>query len=101
MLGKLIIAEEQCSGRVSSLRIFCRLDISLYRDISRDGGQGYKYVVNEVNRTFSTCLFYNHSQPNGMGDGLFWHLAQALQHVAEKKFLINSPPPPPVPRSVV
>jgi len=72
------------------------MDISVYCDTSRDGRQGFKYVVNEVNRTFSTCLYYKHGQPQGMADGLFQHLTQVLHHVVVNEFLITPPPPSPV-----
>ena len=55
MLGKLILAEEHESGQLSSLRIFARLDISIYRDNSRNQSR-FQYVLSEVNRTLSTAL---------------------------------------------
>lgn len=94
MLGKLILAEEKNSRQLSSLRIFCRLDISVYRDASYDDG-GFQYVVSEVNRTTSTALFTPYAEPIGTRHSMIRHLAQVLHHATVSKCFRASPPPPP------
>jgi hypothetical protein len=100
MLGKLILAEERCSGRFSALRIFCRIDVSVFRDCSGDvdldSDSGFKYVVNEVDRTLNTCLYYAMNKPGGAADMMFVHLSKILLSAVQKKLLLNPPPPPPV-----
>ena len=91
MLGKLILAEERTSGKLSSLRIFTRLDISVYRDVSRDGS-GFQYVLSEVNRNLSTCLYFNWAKPSGMRDAMLLHHSKLLWHVARYKCLLKEPP---------
>jgi len=105
MLGKLILAEERGSGKFSSLRIFCRMDVSVFRDCSGDvdlgSDSGFKYVVNEVNRTPNTCLYYVANKPEGAADMMFAHLSKILLYTVQKKLLLNPPPAPTVRRAPV
>ena len=94
MLGKLILAEERASNALSALRIFARLDISVYRDASVNGS-GFQYVVSEVNRTLGTCLYSAFAEPIGTWDALVTHLAETLHLVTSNKCLVKPAPTPP------
>jgi hypothetical protein len=89
MLGKMVLAEEAQYGAVSGLRLFGRWDISVFRH--RDTGK-YKYFVNEVTRSWDTCLFHLYAEPKGITDFFFLHLAQLLHYCVTMQFL-RSPPP--------
>jgi hypothetical protein len=52
-LRALIVKEESVTNRMSSYRIFCRLDVGVFKD--RDGT--YHFMVNEAERSISTYLF--------------------------------------------
>jgi len=94
MLGKLILAEERTSGELSSLRIFSRLDISVYRDTSANGS-GFQYVLSEVNRTLSTAVYSAYAEPIGTWDALITHLAETLHLATANGCFLSHPPPPP------
>lgn len=94
MMGSLVLAEEKSFGFVSALRMFGRCDVSIYRDIS--SGR-YQYVVNEVTRSYSTCLFEPWCDPPGIVDIMMARFLHVLQSVATSKFLSGQPPPPPIP----
>ena len=94
MVGSLILAEEKMLGIVSGLRIFGRCDVSIYRDVS--AGK-YKYVMSEITRSYSTCLFEPSCDPTGIADVMIARLLHVLQRVASSKFLAGTPPPPPTP----
>jgi len=100
MLGKLVLAEERCSGKFSSLRIFCRMDVSVFRNCSGNvdmgSDSGFRYVVNGVNRTPNACLYYAVSKPTGAANMMFGYLSEILLHTVQKKLLSNPPPAPPI-----
>lgn len=88
MLGKMVLAEEAQYGAVSGLRLFGRWDVSVCRH--KATGK-YQYFVNEVTRSWDTCLFHHHSDPEGMGDFLLSHLAKLLHHCVTTEFLRSRP----------
>lgn len=81
------------------------MDVSVFRDCSGDvdlgSDSGFKYVVNEVDRTLNTCLYYAVNKPDGAADMMFAHLSKILLSVVQKKLLLNPPPAPPVRRASV
>ena len=93
ILGRVIALEERRTKRMSGLRIFVRLDVSVFRE--RETGS-YRFFVNEITRTHGTCLFQewvSHDQ----SDFVFQDLCHILHLVAsEKLFLVKPSPPPPV-----
>jgi len=57
---------------------------------------GFKYVVNEVNRSPNTCLYYAANKPEGAADMMFGHLRETLFSAVKKGLFLNPPPTPPV-----
>jgi hypothetical protein len=92
MLGKLVLAEEREYRRFSGLRIFARMDVSVYRDKTN---QVYRYVVNEVARGHTTHLFHGHDSDLGTSDHMITNLALLLHYVASHKLNHAEPPSPP------
>jgi len=76
------------------------MDVSVFRDCSGDvdlgSDSGFKYVVNEVDRTLNTCLYYVVNKPGGAADMMFGHLSKILFSAVQKKHLLNPPPAPPI-----
>lgn len=88
MVGKMVLAEEAQYGAISGLRLFGRWDISVCRH--RVTGK-YQYFVNEITRSWDTCLFHPHADPEGMGDFLLDHLTKLLHHCVTTEFLRSRP----------
>ncbi|KDR67504.1 hypothetical protein GALMADRAFT_216369 [Galerina marginata CBS 339.88] len=87
MLAKVIILEEVKFKRKSGLRIFCRMDVSVYRNATT---AKHEFFVNEITRSHGACLFtkWDHS--------LKWRAAfntfsQILHLAAKKKFYLSPP----------
>lgn len=93
MLGKLVLAEERRYKRFSGLRIFARMDVSVFRH-SETGK--YQYFVNEVGRAHSTHLFHNYVDESGIGDHMITNLVKLLHYSASQKLLQSKPPSPPM-----
>jgi hypothetical protein len=91
MLGRLITLEEREMGRMSGLRVFVRLDVSVFRE-SRTGA--YRFFVNEITRGHGAGLFQEWVS-HEKADFLFQHLAEVFHLVASNKLYLNPPPPPP------
>jgi len=76
------------------------MDVSVYRDCSGDvdlgSDSGFKYVVNEVNRTPNTCLYYAANKPEGAADMMISHLRDVLLSAVKNKLFLKPPPTPPV-----
>lgn len=90
ILGRVIALEEKQTRRMSGLRVFCRLDVSVFRE--RETG-GYRFFVNEITRTHGAGLFQEwvgHEQ----ADYFFEHLARVLGQVATLALYSGCPPPP-------
>jgi len=75
MLYRLVTAEEFITGRRSCMRIFVRMDISVFQ---RKGG--FNYMVNELTRSHQTALFLHWG--NGRMDLCIQDLAKVLHFVA-------------------
>ena len=90
MLGKIILQEERQTGRMSGLRIFCRLDVSVCRD--RATGE-HSFFINEIMRTQGAALFQGWDIKNRL-DLLFMHMENILHLVASQKLYIQPPTPP-------
>ena len=54
ILGKILLLEERQTGRMSGLRMFCRLDVSVFREQATGK---HSFFVNEITRAHSTGLF--------------------------------------------
>jgi hypothetical protein len=76
--------------RMSGLRVFCRLDVSVYRE--KATGK-HSFFVNEVTRTHGSGLF-QHWTDHQMADPFFVHLMHVLHLVASEKLLHGCPLPP-------
>ena len=88
ILGKIILLEERQSGRMSGLRIFCRLDVGVFRDQAT--GE-HCFFVNEVTRTHTAALFQEFLS-HQMADPVFSHLSDLLHMVALRNcFLVHLP----------
>jgi hypothetical protein len=93
ILGRIIALEERRSERMSGLRIFVRLDVSVFRE--RDTGR-CRFFVNEITRTHGTGLFQEWLDRD-QADFLFQELCEVLHLVASQRlFLVEPSPPPPV-----
>lgn len=88
-LARVIALEERKTGRMSGLRVFCRVDVSLYRE--SEGGS-HRYFVNEITRTHGAALFPNWDVENRLGF-LFNHMSNTLHYISAKK-LYQQPPIP-------
>jgi hypothetical protein len=75
MLYRTVLAEEHFSKRRSCMRIFVRMDISVYQQ----QGQ-FHYMVNELTRSHQSALFLQYD--NGKMDLCIQDLATVLHFVA-------------------
>lgn len=89
MIGKMVLAEERQYQRFSGLRIFARLDVSVYRD-TRSGT--YKYFVSEVTRGHGTHLFHGRDSEVGASDHFISVLSKILHYTATNKLNHSLPP---------
>jgi hypothetical protein len=76
LLSRLVAAEEFYTKRRSCMRIFVRMDISVFQ---REGK--FHYMVNELTRSHQTGLFM-HWDRMGHMDSLILDLANVLHFVA-------------------
>jgi len=90
ILGKIILLEERQTRRMSSLRVFCRLDVSVFRERSTGN---HSFFVNEVTRTHGAGLFQFWSDHDNV-DTFFQHLKDVLHLVASRKLFHVTPTPP-------
>lgn len=74
MLYRLIIAEEYFTKRPSTMRIFVRMDISVFMN---DGK--FQYFINELTRSHQTGLFF-HWDIVGKMDSCIQELAKVLHY---------------------
>jgi hypothetical protein len=88
-LSRIISLEESRLGRLSGLRVFCRLDISVFRE--RDGGQ-HRYFVNEITRTHGAALFPKWDSYHKL-DLLFSTIANTLHYISKSKLYLQPPKP--------
>jgi hypothetical protein len=87
MLSRIIQLEERKMGRMSGLRIFVRLDVSIY--LEKKTGK-HKYFVNEITRSHGAALFSKWDS-KGQLHQLYTHMSKTLQIIASQKFYL--PPP--------
>jgi hypothetical protein len=88
ILARVIALEERRTGRMSGLRVFCRMDISIYRATERGDHQ---YYVNEITRTHGGALFPKFDS-NKRLNNLFNHMSNILHHISMMKLYQQSPP---------
>ncbi len=88
MLGKLVVADEFRSKRRSQLRIFCRLDVGVFK--SQNTGK-FQYMVNEITPCHTTGLFMAWDQIGRM-EIFFQEMAKILHFLASerKRFFLKS-----------
>lgn len=92
MLARLIVTEE-CqfdNEKFSGLRIFCRLDISVFRE--QNTGK-YQFFVDEVTRTHGAGLFKRWDTIRNTDFG-FQGMEEVLHFVVNGKFYSEPPPHP-------
>jgi hypothetical protein len=78
-LHRLIIAEEHITNRPSTMRIFVRMDISVFRN------EGcFQYYINELTRSHQTGLFC-HWDVAGRMDLCIQDLAKVLHYVTYQR----------------
>ena len=70
MLGKVIMLEENQTGRMSGLRVFCHLKIE-------KGSEKHSYYVNEITRTNGAALFRQWDSDSRL-NMLFTHMSNTL-----------------------
>lgn len=87
-LARVIALEERKTGRISGLRVFCRLDISVFRE--SESGK-HSYFVNEITRSHGTALFPRWDSRNKL-NFLYHHLSETLHYLAAKKMYLEPPP---------
>jgi hypothetical protein len=86
MLARVIALEEKRMGKMSGLRVFCRLDVSIYRD-----GRGeYNYFVNEITRTHGAGLFPQWDSNNKL-DLLLSNMSNTLHDICSQKLFFKPP----------
>ncbi|TFK65354.1 hypothetical protein BDN72DRAFT_900751 [Pluteus cervinus] len=66
----------------SSLRIFCRVDVSVYKDPVGE----YQYFVNEIERSHTTILFSSYDEASV--EGMVLELGHVLIHWAQSRKLL-------------
>jgi hypothetical protein len=79
MLHRLIVAEEHFSNRPSTMRIFVRMDISVYRHEGK-----FHYFINELTRSHQSGLFM-HWDISGKMEGCIQELAKVLHYVTYQR----------------
>lgn len=89
MLARIIALEERKLGRISGLRVFCRLDVSVFR--VRESGE-HHYFVNEITQTHGAGLFPRWDL-NQRLNYFYHHLSNTLHHIASEKLYLQPPPP--------
>lgn len=91
MMGKLVLMEEKTTQRMSGMRIFCRLDVSVYCDrLTRE----YRYYCNEVTRAHVGALFASWDEHERL-EIIYTQLSRIL-HMCTSHGVFNSPPPAPL-----
>ena len=78
ILARVVLLEEKRFMRVSSMRVFCRMDISIF--CKQDNGRHY-YFVNEITWTHSAALFPQWDT-NSRLNNLFSHISNILHYLA-------------------
>jgi hypothetical protein len=89
MLGKLVAADEFRIKRRSQLRIFCRLDVGVFKS---QGTEKFQYMVNEITPCHTTALFAAWDQSNRM-EVFFQEMAKVLHFLTSERkrsFLTSS-----------
>jgi hypothetical protein len=87
MLSKIILLEEKRIGRMSGLRLFCRLDVSIFRE----GETGkHQFFINEITRTHGAGLFHQYMTHDQM-DIFVNHLSDVLHLVSSQKLYLCPP----------
>jgi hypothetical protein len=76
MLHRLVLAEEHVTGRKSGMRIFLRMDVSVFQI-----NEQFQYYVNELTRSHQTGLFM-HWDKIGKMDLCIQDLSKVLHFVA-------------------
>ena len=87
ILARVVALEERVMGRMSGLRVFCRLDVSVYQEKNGD----HKYFVNEITRTHGAALFPQWDSKKRL-DSLFTNLSDTLHYISSNKLYLRSPP---------
>ena len=78
-LTNIIQLEEKQLDRLSGLRVFCRLDMSIFQE--QDSGE-HHYFVNKIMRTHSAALC-PHWDTNNRLNYLFTHMSNILHHMSK------------------
>jgi len=81
MLGQYILASEYYSQQFSCLRIFCRMDVGVYRR-----GDQVCYFINEFDHSTNTGLFPCDDSHNQLQTA-FVDLAWTLEHAVKSGYL--------------
>jgi hypothetical protein len=89
ILNRVISLEEKRSGRMSGLRVFCRLDVSIFME---KDGMTHRYFVNEITRAHTAALFPQWDS-NQRLDLFFSHMARTLHYISKSKLYLQPPKP--------
>jgi hypothetical protein len=87
IFGRIIRLEEKRTGRMSGMRFFCRMDVSIYRHLSTGEHQ---FFVNEITRTHGAALFADWDTLRRMDDWMFPSMSKTFHYAATQK-LFQSP----------
>lgn len=90
IFGRVIQLEERRTGRMSGMRFFCRMDVSVYRHM--ETGK-HHFFVNEITRTHGAGLFSNWDEQGRLDMFFFNRLSKTLHHASAQKLFLNSPTP--------
>lgn len=81
MLGQLVLAYEYHSGIFSGLRVFCRMDVSVYQQDEK-----FHFFVNEFDHSVNTGLFPIVSTPGNL-ETAFQDISLTLEHAVKSGYL--------------
>jgi hypothetical protein len=90
IFGRVILLEERKTGRMSGMRIFCRMDVSIYRHL---GTGKHQFFINEITRTHGAALFSYWETKQRLDGFFFTHLSKTLHQVVSQK-IFQKPPTP-------
>jgi len=83
MVSKLIQAEEHTSGILSGLRVYCRLDVSVFWD---EIGNRHQFFTNEITRGHCSGLFSHWDKENRMMT-VFKSMSKSLHFLVENRLM--------------
>jgi hypothetical protein len=88
IFARVIRLEEIQFEKMSGMRLWCRMDVSVYRE--KETGK-HQFFVNEITRSHTAALFPRWDSSDLLDRFFYRSLARSLHHVAALK-LFDDPP---------